>query len=341
MKIGLAAVPALLMIFGGCCLNVITLEFITKYDTGAGNIVTFAQFLFISVVTMLGQVEGVAPRPPFVRLARRHIPTKSILVCVLLFYGVSVINNYALGFNIALPFHMIFRSGSLITSLVLGIIFLGKKYTLRQFLSVVMVTVGIFLATTASMSLIEQFSVGDDLRTFFVGIFLLLVALVMSSVMGVYQEKTYRRCNGVAPMPVLKKELQCYSHAFSLPFFATLLPGIVEHARSWQSLALVDIPFLPGKQISMLWIYLLLNCITQYVCISGVFLMTSVTDALTMTLALSLRKFVSLVISIFLFKNDFTPQHWLATVLVFVGTFLFSTDKGPQAKKDADAKKKD
>ena len=69
---------------------------------------------------------------------------------VVLFFSVSVLNNYALNFNIPLPLHMIFRSvralhvismslsihslfffffikGSLITNMVLGIIYLKNK----------------------------------------------------------------------------------------------------------------------------------------------------------------------------------------------------------------------
>ena len=39
---------------------------------------------------------------------------------VLMFFVVSVTNNYALSFNIALPLHMIFRAGSLLANMVLG-----------------------------------------------------------------------------------------------------------------------------------------------------------------------------------------------------------------------------
>ena len=72
---------------------------------------------------------------------------------VVLFFLVSVLNNYALNFNIPLPLHMVFRSvralhlfsyifcllihsiiycfffikGSLIANMILGVIYLGKK----------------------------------------------------------------------------------------------------------------------------------------------------------------------------------------------------------------------
>ena len=41
---------------------------------------------------------------------------------VAIFFTVSVTNNYALGFDIPLPLHMIFRSGSLVTNMLLGVL---------------------------------------------------------------------------------------------------------------------------------------------------------------------------------------------------------------------------
>ena len=36
------------------------------------------------------------------------------------------------------------------------------------------------------------------------------------------------------------------------------------------------------------------------------------------------RKFVSLLVSIWYFDNEFTAVHWLGTTLVFGGTLVFS-----------------
>lgn len=52
-------------------------------------------------------------------------------------------------------------------------------------------------------------------------------------------------------------------------------------------------------------------------------MLTTEFSSLTVTLVVTLRKFVSLLISIFFFKNPFTKYHWIATFLVFGGTFLF------------------
>jgi UDP-xylose/UDP-N-acetylglucosamine transporter B4 len=47
-------------------------------------------------------------------------------------------------------------------------------------------------------------------------------------------------------------------------------------------------------------------------------------DSLSVTLLVTLRKFLSLLVSIIYFGNVFTSQHWLGTALVFGGTLVFS-----------------
>ena len=67
-----------------------------------------------------------------------------------MFFIVSVANNYALNFNIALPLHMIFRAGSLLANMILGIIILKKHYSTTKYMSVFMISVGICVCTIAS-----------------------------------------------------------------------------------------------------------------------------------------------------------------------------------------------
>jgi len=55
-----------------------------------------------------------------------------------------------------------------------------------------------------------------------------------------------------------------------------------------------------------------------------VFVLTTECPSLVVTLIITLRKFISLLFSIFYFRNPFTLNHWLATLLVFTGTALFA-----------------
>merc|ERR1711922_19498 len=80
-------------------------------------------------------------------------------------------------------------------------------------------------------------------------------------------------------------------------------------------------------QIPCMLVYLLGNVITQYICISAVFILTTECASLTVTLVVTLRKFGSLLFSIWYFHNPFTIHHWLGTILVFTGTLVFSLKK--------------
>lgn len=72
-----------------------------------------------------------------------------------------------------------------------------------------------------------------------------------------------------------------------------------------------------------MWAYVAGNVVTQYICIRSVYILTSECTSLTVTLVVTLRKFMSLMFSIFYFRNPFTLYHWLGTVLVFGGTLIF------------------
>lgn len=62
----------------------------------------------------------------------------------------------------------------------------------------------------------------------------------------------------------------------------------------------------------------------RYVCISSVYHLTTESSSLTVTLVITLRKFISLLFSIWYFNNPFTIYHWIGTILVFVGTVIFT-----------------
>lgn len=47
-------------------------------------------------------------------------------------------------------------------------------------------------------------------------------------------------------------------------------------------------------------------------------------NALTSSLVLTLRKFISLVVSLVFFGHTFTPLHWCGTALVFGGSIAYS-----------------
>ncbi|XP_014473417.1 PREDICTED: UDP-xylose and UDP-N-acetylglucosamine transporter [Dinoponera quadriceps] len=313
------AAIAVFCVFLGCCTNVVFLELLVKDDPGSGNLITFSQFLFIAVEGFLFTSKCGTVKP--------NIGIKDYFVLVTMFFVANVCNNYAFDFNIPMPLHMIFRAGSLIANMVMGIVILKKKYMLSKYLSVFMITSGIAICTIVSGKEIKSLRQKDmehvpttPLEDFFwwsLGISLLTIALFVSARMGIYQEVLYSRYGKNA------REALYYTHLLPLPFFMTLAPNIYEHWKFAYASELTELPLI-GLHMPKLIVYLLGNILTQYMCISSVFVLTTECSSLTVTLVITLRKFLSLLFSIVYFKNPFTLHHWIGTLLVFVGTVIFT-----------------
>ncbi|KAI7794756.1 UDP-xylose and UDP-N-acetylglucosamine transporter, partial [Triplophysa rosa] len=184
-------------------------------------------------------------------------------VMVAMFFTVSVINNYALNFNIAMPLHMIFRSGSLIANMILGIVILKKRYSMSKYLSIVLVSVGIFICTVMSAQQVnveKGASEEEGVYAFLhwlLGIAMLTFALLMSARMGIFQETLYKRHGKHS------KEALFYNHCLPLPGFLLLSGDIYRHAVLFNQTSPVEIPVI-GQSMPVMWFYLLMNVITQY-----------------------------------------------------------------------------
>ncbi|KAJ8374171.1 hypothetical protein SKAU_G00047510 [Synaphobranchus kaupii] len=306
---------AIILVFVGCCSNVVFLELLVREFPGCGNIVTFAQFAFIALEGFIFETNFGRKKPA--------IPFRNYVVMVTMFFTVSVVNNYALNFSISMPLHMIFRSGSLIANMILGIIILKKRYTRSKYISIVFVSLGICICTIMSA---KQVNVGQETTEeqglyaflrWLLGIGMLTVALLLSARMGIFQETLYKQYGKHS------KEALFYNHCLPLPGFLLLASDIYNHCLLFSQSAAVEVPGI-AKDVPLMWIYLLINVITQYVCIRGVFILTTECASLTVTLVVTLRKFVSLIFSILYFHNPFTTWHWVGTAMVFVGTLLYT-----------------
>ncbi|CAI9734212.1 UDP-xylose and UDP-N-acetylglucosamine transporter [Octopus vulgaris] len=304
----------ILMVFVGCCSNVVFLELLINEAPSSGNIVTFSQFLFIAVEGFIFTLKMGKVTPV--------IPLKNYVVMVTMFFAVQVINNLALNFHISMPLHMIFRSGSLMANLILCVILLKKRYKMSKYLAVFMISVGIVLCTIASSKHLKPQEDTEDTDSTYdyfmwlIGIFMLLFALFMSARMGIFQEVIYKKF-GKHPSEAL-----FFNHALPLPGFLLLAPDIYKHVILFsQSDQLVSVL---NFGIPKMWLFLLGNVLTQYVCIRSVFILTTECTSLTVTLVVTLRKFASLLFSIWYFQNPFTTLHWLGATLVFGGTLVFT-----------------
>lgn len=120
------------LIFGGCCSNAITLEQITLEHPKAGSVLTLFQFLIISLHGLPKFMVWTRFGP---RLRPRRVPITAYLLQVVLFYLISLLNNAAFAYRIPMAVHIIFRSGGLMISLLLGWLVSKKRYVTHTLFS--------------------------------------------------------------------------------------------------------------------------------------------------------------------------------------------------------------
>lgn len=317
-------------VFVGCMLNAAFLELVVKADPGSGTLVTFAQFAFIALHGFIFTMKFGT--------VKRHIPLQSYFAVVTMFFLANVCNNYAFYFNVSMPLHMTFRSGSLITNMIMAVFILKRSYSFSKYASVLLISLGVLICTLVTGQEIKSSSeaagADDSFFWWLLGIAVLVFALLVSSLLGIYQEMLFKKY-GKHPYEAL-----FYTHTIPLPIFLLFHHNILEHLSvAWNSEPLAITSTI---QVPSLLLYILGNVGTQYLCISSVYYLTTEANTLTVTLVLTLRKFLSLIISVLLFKNDFSIYHWIGTLLVLIGTVIFTelhkqlglvkTDKGKKSE---------
>lgn len=99
-----------------------------------------------------------------------------------------------------------------------------------------------------------------------------------------------------------------YTHAIPLPLFLGIYPQLKDTSLdlTWD-----------------IWLFVILNIISQFYCTHSVHKLATKETTVTVTFILTLRKFLSLLISSILFKNNLTIFHIVGTVLVAVGTYVY------------------
>ncbi|KAG0354663.1 golgi uridine diphosphate-N- acetylglucosamine transporter [Podila minutissima] len=319
------------MIFGGCCSNVFALEILVNDAPKSGSTST----------TQPPTSNGLWRYIP--HLKERKIPLTRWLAIVVMFFAASVLNNLSLAYKISVPLHIIFRSGGLMVGMVLGMLIMKKRYSASQIFAVTIVTIGVIYATTSAKtnnssktppSKTAGGGGGVSTGDYAMGVMMLTIAMIISSLLGLLQEATYQKYGSEW------REGLFYSHFLALPMFLVFHEDIMTQFRIFNRSTPIPLlqlvrqvaPYLPSKlsyylssiTIPRLWIFLAVNTLTQFMCISGVHRLTSLSSALTLNFVLNLRKFTSLLISVLYFDNSFGFEMAVGSSLVLLGTIMYS-----------------
>lgn len=303
----MASVPlAIFLVFLGCGANVFFLEHLIKIDSSSGHLITCGQFFLISAKQLF----------QFDFKNGFKIPLSRHFLIVALFVSISVINNWAFSFAIPLTLHIVFRAGSLVTNCLLSRIILKKQFSSYKYASVFTITAGIIICTLQTASSKPPSSnFADDAPQLSFGLLVLSVALFLSSLIGIVQEKTRDQFG--------KHPLECLflHHFLSLPMFWFLIGPIKSSIATYCASETLE---LFGHALPKAWLFFAGNLATQYICIRSIFVLTSECTSLTVTLVITLRKFFSLVISVIYFKTAWTSWNWIGTAFVFGGTLMYA-----------------
>ena len=197
------------------------------------------------------------------------VPFKSWITLVVMYFMVSVTNNYALSYHVPMPLHMIFRAGSLMANMLMGMALLGRRYNTTKYMSVLMITIGIATCTVMSATSRVSLKTGkavfsededkeaaerlmaaleaeqtERFKEMMIGIGLLVFAMLLSARMGVYQVL----CRFVLCLLFIHdphqevlysrhgkhaKEALFYTHALPLPGFLLLGRDIIRSQTVW------------------------------------------------------------------------------------------------------------
>lgn len=343
-----------------CHLNVVTLEWLTATEEGRnfGFALTFVQFVFIAMCTLpflivvrlnppqvpkpslrVSKLERhfaeVRPVSAWLRQVSRgrvelrplRVGFRPLMALIGCFWLTSTLNNVAFSFNISVLFHTIFRSSSLLNNVLMGYFAFGRRYSKYQLIAMVAITVGLLAVTTAKGAGEEEAKV-EESSTWIIGLWLLVLTSLVSPLMGLLQDRCFENARSMdvnggsylmdesvaagihaAPPPIWVEAL-CLTHLMSIPLFLWNGPSLFQ-----------SISYLSPNLFSTV----AANITSQLACISGVYSLSSVAGSFTLTLILSLRKFVSVVYSLLVFGyvDSLSKQELIGIALVGITATIY------------------
>ncbi|KAH8108324.1 UAA transporter [Phellopilus nigrolimitatus] len=304
-------IMALSLVIGGCCVNVWSFEAMLRTSSCLGSAMTFGQMAFITCQALPHFIlwEKRSALLPF-RFLPRQVPLREWGLQVLVLTTGSLLNNWAFAYNVPLTLQIVFRSSGLPVSMLLGYIFLKRRYSARQIMSVVLVTTGVVLATT-SRPLASTSNGVDDYRKYLIGVSMLSISLLLTGILGVLQERTYEKYG-----PCWREGI-FYTHLLSLPVFIFLIGDIRDGFR-----VLKTSPELV-RGVPRTYLVFGVNLLTQLLCVSGVNQVASRVSSVSTNIVLTARKAISLCLSVWLFRSGWNVELVVGAVMVFSGSLMY------------------
>jgi len=288
-------------------------ESVFKYsEFEFGGLLTFFQFLSFSVMGFIQHVffpekheEKVCEKGDIIDTSKycispkikRHAPMKFYF-----FLGLySVVGTAASSYSLQLlnfPTWVLFKSSRVISVMIGGIFILGKRYSFKEYLGVLLLAIGLVIFTLGDITLLPSF---DPF-----GVILVFLSLVMNSFEGNMQEKV------MCEYKTTENEVLFFGYGFGA---LQIFPYILLNGE-----------FIEGISFCYQNHYVLLQvgatCVLSYFGIVLVLGLVKISSALTAVIVTSCRKALTVVISFLLFAKPFSMYYPMGFVVFFAGVAL-------------------
>lgn len=220
-------------------------------------------------------------------------------------------SNVALGY-VAYPTQVLAKACKMIPVMLMRIVLVGTKYSLKEYLAVGLITGGIavFMLTKAG-------SKGADSQSSGFGYFLLALSLLMDGATGPKQDyvrETYK--------PSVY-EMMLWINVFAVGFG---LLGLVTLGELWTSLAFFEAhPDILPEILA----FGVLSAFGQLIILITIFRFNS----LVLTTVTTTRKFFTIMASVVYYGHTILPMQWLGVGIVFSGLVINIHHKYDKKKK--------
>jgi len=278
-------------------------EALTKTEFGPER----ERFTYVGVLVIIQCISNAVVAALCLAWQRRSltggVPIREISVVSLGAYGANTFGLMSLR-HIPFPLQVVCKSCKTIPVMIGETLFAGKTHSLEKKIQVVIMTAGVVTFTLCGKKSKGDSKLSEEV---IMGIGFVILALICDGIYGPYQNKLSKQ---YAP--------SSFNLMFNLNAGETLiaiaisvLDGSLFHA----------IPFILRHFATM---GPLLFQFSLCVCIGNIFLFQLQSDfgALSVTITTTVRKMVSVIVSVFLFGHHLMLWQWLAAALVFTSSEL-------------------
>jgi UDP-xylose/UDP-N-acetylglucosamine transporter B4 len=297
----------------GCCLNVYSFEKLLRINSQITTLLTFTQYLFI-FISMSIYLKYIGYWNKQNDMKKKAIKYSDTLNFQYIFPVISQtltanLSNYVFQYNLSMPTHIILRSSSATITIFLGWIIWGKKYSLDKIFASILIGIGTILFTFDVKNLQDNSNTSNNYieNEKLIGILLLLSATIINCLTSLYKERIYQNKN----TKLNWLEVLYYNYFYGLLLYSPFINTIFKEFENIK----ID------KNMSGLFTF---NWITQLCCIIGVNILVFKVSALSLSIILLIRRFLSLFFSIYFFQIPIGTKGYIGIFVLTLGTLIYS-----------------